>query len=102
MLRYKKLGEAWNLIRHEEQLGGLDDKTARLVKLGIAMGAMSEGAVHACVRKALDVGVTVKELEQTVALAAGTMGMPGTVALFSWVKESLADAKKKLSKSKKS
>jgi len=32
-------------------------------------------------------GISIEELEQVVALAAGTMGMPATVAAFTWVRD---------------
>jgi alkylhydroperoxidase/carboxymuconolactone decarboxylase family protein YurZ len=46
---------------------------------------MREGQVHSNVRKALAMGVEREAIEQVVALAAGTLGMPSTVAVFSWV-----------------
>ena len=57
------------------------------MKLGIAIGARQEGAVHSSVRKALALGITPEELEQVVALAAGTLGMPATVAAYCWVRD---------------
>jgi alkylhydroperoxidase/carboxymuconolactone decarboxylase family protein YurZ len=41
--------------------------------------------VHSSVRKALAAGIAVEEIEQVVALAASTLGMPSTVAVFTWV-----------------
>lgn len=85
--RFPELGRAWELIAEAGRKGPLDDRTARLVKLGVAIGAMREGAVHAGVRKALALGITREELDQVVALAAGTLGMPAAVAAFAWVKD---------------
>jgi len=86
--RYPELGKAWELINAAgKSAGPLDEKTRRLVKLGIAIGARQEGAVHSSVRKALALGITPEELEQVVALAAGTLGMPATVAAFTWVRD---------------
>ena len=85
--RFPRLGEAWDLVNEEGADGPLDARTQRLVKLAIAIGALREGAVHAGVRKARDAGVTTKEMEQVVALAASTIGLPATVAAWSWVKE---------------
>jgi alkylhydroperoxidase/carboxymuconolactone decarboxylase family protein YurZ len=87
--RYPKLGEAWGQIAAAGKEGPLDDKTARLVKLGIAIGAMREGSVHASVRKAKAMGISREEVEQVVALAAGTLGMPSVVAAFCWAKDVL-------------
>jgi alkylhydroperoxidase/carboxymuconolactone decarboxylase family protein YurZ len=89
--RYPELGEAWEMIAKGGRSGPLDEPTARLIKLGVAIGALREGAVHASVRKALSVGVEPAALEQVVALAAGTVGLPGAVAAYSWVRETLPD-----------
>ena len=62
--RYPKLSEAWDLMAEQGQEGPLDGKTMRLVKLGIAIGAMREGAVHSNVRKAEAMGITTEEMEQ--------------------------------------
>lgn len=83
--RYPELGEAWGMIAAAGKQGPLDEKTARLVKLGIAIGAMREGSVHASVRKAKAMGISREEVEQVVALAAGTLGMPSVVAAHCWV-----------------
>jgi 4-carboxymuconolactone decarboxylase len=85
--RYPDIGAAWELLRKAESTGGLDERTLRLVKLGIAIGGMKEGAVHSAVRKALAAGVTTGEVEQVVAMAASTIGLPSTVAIYSWVLE---------------
>jgi alkylhydroperoxidase/carboxymuconolactone decarboxylase family protein YurZ len=90
--RYPELSEAWELIGTAGRNGPLDEPTARLIKLGVAIGAMREGAVHASVRKALALGIEPAALEQVVLLAAGTVGFPGAVAAFSWVRELLPDA----------
>ncbi len=50
--RYPELGRAWELIAAAGKHGPLDERTMRLVKLGIAVGALREGAVHSCTRKA--------------------------------------------------
>ena len=87
--RYPDLGKAWELIGQTGGDGPLDAKTARLVKLAIAIGAMREGAVHSSVRKAVAAGIDREAVEQVVALAAGTMGLPSTVAVFTWVREAI-------------
>ena len=83
--RYPKLGQAWQLLAEAGQDGPLDKKTARMVKLAIAIGAMREGAVHASTRKALAQGESRDEMYQIVALAAGTLGLPSTVAVYTWI-----------------
>jgi 4-carboxymuconolactone decarboxylase len=85
--RFPHLGEAWDLVNEEGAAGPLDAKTQRLLKLAVAIGALREGAVHSGVRKARDAGATPAEMEQVVALAASTIGLPAAVAAWSWVKE---------------
>lgn len=87
--RYPKLGQAWDLLGEAGADGPLDERTCRLVKLGIAMGALRTGAVHSGVRKAMGLDITAEEIEQVVALTAGTLGMPSAVACFSWVQDVL-------------
>lgn len=91
--RYPELAEAWNLMAKASDEGPLDDRAVRIIKLAIAMGAMREGAVHASVRKARALGISREEIEQTVAIAASTVGLPSAVALYSWVRDVL-DAEK--------
>jgi len=86
---FPELARAWEIVGAAGKEGPLDDKTARLLKLALAIGAQHEGAVHASVRKALAMGITRKELEQVVALAAGTLGFPQTVAAYTWIKDLL-------------
>ena len=38
--RYPKLGEAWSHINEAGKQGPLDERTQRLVKLAVAMGAL--------------------------------------------------------------
>jgi alkylhydroperoxidase/carboxymuconolactone decarboxylase family protein YurZ len=93
--RYPKMGRAWECVAEAGRDGPLDEKTIRLVKLALAVGALREGAVHASVRKALAMGINQEEIEQVVVLAAGTIGLPATVAIFSWVQDEFAKVEKK-------
>lgn len=83
--------KAWDLLGQAAKEGPLDDKTARLVKLGIAIGAMREGAVHSAGRKAKAAGASKEEMNQVVALASSIIGLPSAVAVWTW----LSDAKAK-------
>ena len=91
--QYPKLGEAWDLIGEAEKEGPFDDKTRRLLKLAVAIGAKQVGTVHSSVRKALAVGASQEEIEGVIALGASTIGMPSTVAVFSWAREVLEGKK---------
>jgi alkylhydroperoxidase/carboxymuconolactone decarboxylase family protein YurZ len=79
-----------DLARVTEGAGPLPARERRLVKLGISIGALAEGAVRSNVRKALDVGVTADEIRHTALLAITTRGFPGAVAALKWIDEVLA------------
>jgi 4-carboxymuconolactone decarboxylase len=80
---YEALGEAC------AKAGPLDARTRELVKLGMAIGGRMEGAVHAHARRALEAGATLEQIRHVVALAAPTVGLPTTVAAFTWVEDVL-------------
>lgn len=86
---FPELGEVWQQLGKAGKKGPLDERTARLVKLAVAIGAQQEGAVHASVRKGLAMGITREEMRQVVAIAAGTLGFPKTVAAWTWVRDLL-------------
>jgi 4-carboxymuconolactone decarboxylase len=69
--------------------GPLDEKTRQLVKLALAIGMSHEGAVHAHTRRAMQAGITAAEIKHVVSLAVTTMGMPNTVAAYTWVNDIL-------------
>ncbi|HEY3355760.1 MAG TPA: carboxymuconolactone decarboxylase family protein [Polyangia bacterium] len=90
--RFPKLAEAWDLTAAAGADGPLDERTRRLVKLGMAMAAMREGAVHSGVRKAVAAGASRAEVEQLVVLVAGTIGFAGAAAVYTWVRDVLGEA----------
>lgn len=87
--RFPAIGEAWRLLQQAGGEGPLDERAQRLIKLAIAAGALREGAVHSAVRKAVAAGCQPAELEQVVALAASTIGLPSAVAIHTWIKDEL-------------
>ena len=75
---YDALGDACR------RAGPLGERDQRLVKLGIAIGLSSEGAVRSHVRRGLDGGLTRAELLHAVVIAAPTAGFPATAAAYRW------------------
>ncbi len=67
--------------------GPLDEKTRRLVKLGIAIGLNSEGGVRSHARRALEEGATADELRHVMLLAFTTAGFPTMIAAMKWVEK---------------
>lgn len=70
--------------------GPLDERTERLVKLGLAIGAVADGAVRSNARKALAAGATPEEVRHVALLAITTCGFPTAIAGMGWVDEVLA------------
>ena len=69
--------------------GPLDERAARLVKLGLAVGALAEGAVKSNARKALAAGASPEEVRQVGILAITTCGFPTAIAGLGWIDEVL-------------
>lgn len=93
--RYREVYEAYETLgKAAHGSGPLDQKTRELVKLGIAIGGRLEGAVRSHAHRALEAGVTPKELEQVILLAVTTSGFPTAVAAFTWVEELLGPARR--------
>jgi alkylhydroperoxidase/carboxymuconolactone decarboxylase family protein YurZ len=78
---YSKLGEAC------AECGPLDADTRRLVKLALAIGAASEGAVHSHARRAVEAGIDPAALKQVAMLAIPTLGFPRAVASLTWIED---------------
>jgi 4-carboxymuconolactone decarboxylase len=84
---FPQLRQAWDLLGDAAKDGPLDERAARLVKLGVAIGAMREGAVHSGARKAKAAGASAEELDQVVAIAASIIGLPSAVAVWTWLRD---------------
>lgn len=58
-----------------------------MLKLGVAIGAGSEGAVRSHARKALTEGFSPDEVRHAVLLALTTAGFPQMIAALKWANE---------------
>lgn len=72
--------------------GPIDGETKRLVKLALAIGSQSEGAVHSHVRRGLEEGVDPETLKHAAILAIPTIGFPKAMAAMSWIEDLTDDA----------
>lgn len=87
---YKGVWEAFQDLGDQcHNAGPLDDRTRRLIKIGIAAAAQSEGAVHSAVRQAKDAGVSNDEIRHAIVLALTTIGFPRAMAAMTWVDDVL-------------
>jgi 4-carboxymuconolactone decarboxylase len=89
--RFPEVADAHDALgRATRAAGPLDERTQRLIRLGIAIGAQSEGAVKSSVRKGLDRGVEPDEFRHAAALAVTTAGFPTAIAGLEWIEEVLS------------
>ena len=86
--QYPEVWDAYaELGRACAESGPLDARTRRLVKLALAVGARSEGAVHSHARRALEEGETAESLKQVAMLSIPTLGLPRGVAALTWIED---------------
>ena len=76
---YAQLGERF------AEAGPLTPKVRHLIKIALAAGAGSEGAVHSHVRRGMAEGLTPAEIEHVALLAIPTLGLPGAVRTMTWI-----------------
>ncbi len=67
--------------------GPLDERTRRLVKLGIAIGSESQGAIKSHTRRAITMGISPEEIQHAVLLSLTTIGFPKMIAALNYVYE---------------
>src|SRR3972149_583642 len=87
-------GQGEPLGGHCHPAGPLDERTRRLVKLGIAIGARLEGAVHSHTKRAVEGGISEDEIIHVALLAITTIGFPSTIAAITWIKDVLKKKRK--------
>ncbi len=87
---YPKVWKSFQLMGEVcHRWGPLDDRSRRLVKIGIAVGSGSEGALHSAVRNALAEGITKEEIRHAILLSITTIGFPKAQAALSWAEDIL-------------
>jgi alkylhydroperoxidase/carboxymuconolactone decarboxylase family protein YurZ len=86
--RYPDIWQAFSKLAEAcHNAGPLDEKTRRLVKLAIAVGAGTEGGTHSAVRHAAEAGVTAQEMEHVVLLSITTTGLPAAGRALTWIQD---------------
>jgi alkylhydroperoxidase/carboxymuconolactone decarboxylase family protein YurZ len=84
--RHPKVWKAFSDLGDRcHEAGPLDERSRRLVKLALAIGAGLEGASHSAVRNALATGLSRDEIEHVVVLAITTLGFPSAIRAMTWV-----------------
>jgi 4-carboxymuconolactone decarboxylase len=75
--------------------GPLNDRDRALVRIGIAVGANSEGLVRSQVRKALDLGFTPEEICHAIMLSLPSIGFAQMMSALTWAESILSDTQGK-------
>lgn len=94
--RFPAIWEAYAALGERcAEAGPLDPRIRHLVKIALAAGAGSEGAVHSHVRRGLAEGLTKEEIRHVALLAIPTLGLPGAVRTMTWMDDILAGSRKR-------
>jgi 4-carboxymuconolactone decarboxylase len=84
---YPTVWKAFNELGSRcHEAGPLDEKSRRLVKLALSIGAGVEGATHSAARNAFNGGVTQEEIDHVALLAVSTLGTPAATRAFTWIR----------------
>ena len=91
--KYPQVWESFAALGEKcHESGPLDERTRRLVKLGIAIALRHEGAVHSAARKALSAGITPEEMFHAAILSITTIGWPAAYAAMTWINDVVTGA----------
>lgn len=92
--RHPDVWKAFNELGERcHEAGPLDEKSRRLVKLALSIGAGLEGATHSAVRSALKTGIKAEEMEHVALLAISTLGLPTANRAMTWIADHLPNRK---------
>src|ERR1700756_3072531 len=85
---YPTVWKAFNELGERcHEAGPLDEKSRRLVKLAMSIGAGLEGATHSAVRNARKAGITPEEIDHVAVLAISTLGFPAATRAMTWIQD---------------
>src|SRR5260370_39113076 len=86
--RHPEVWKAFNDLGERcHEVGPLDERSRRLVKLALSIGAGLEGATHSAVRTARESGVTREEINHVAVLAISTLGLPAATRAMTWISD---------------
>jgi alkylhydroperoxidase/carboxymuconolactone decarboxylase family protein YurZ len=85
---YPSVWEAFMTLGDQcHNAGPLDEKTRRLIKIALAVGAGLEGGTHSAVRNAKAAGVTTEEARHVAVLGITTLGWPAAIRGLTWIND---------------
>ena len=86
--RYPSVSDAeGQLAKAVREAVPFDERTSRLLKLALSIGAQSHGAVRSNVRKGLEHGLSLEEIRAVSLLAVTTCGFPAAIAGYRLIED---------------
>lgn len=83
------MGAYGALAEKLREAGPLTERERQLVKLAIAIGEASDGAVRSHARRAIAAGVEPDAVRHVALLAISTAGYPTAMAAWGWINQVL-------------
>ena len=77
----------------DEQGGPLEEKTKRLVKVAISATIENQYSLKTHIKKALQSGCTIEEIEHAILLVAPTAGFPTMMKALMTIREKIGEEK---------
>jgi alkylhydroperoxidase/carboxymuconolactone decarboxylase family protein YurZ len=97
---YKEVWQAFTELGDScHRAGPLDERTRRLVKLALAVGAGLEGGTHSAVRNAVAAGISPEEMKHVAILGITTIGLPASMRALTWIGDGLSPEDDSMAKS---
>ena len=88
---YPEVWRAFNYLGDEcHNAGTLDERTRRIAKITLAVGAGLEGGTHSAVRNALAAGIAPEEIKHVAILSITTLGFPEAMRALTWIGDCLS------------
>ena len=88
--QFPEVATAYETLAGEcRESGPLKQRDQALVKLGIAIGSWTEGAIRSQVRKGLDIGLNPDEIRHAFIMALTSIGFAKMMAALTWVEDIL-------------
>jgi len=92
---YPQVATAYESLAGEcRHSGPLSERDQALAKIGIAVGAQTEGMVHSQVRKGLDLGLQPDEIRHAILLSLPSIGFSRMMAALTWAEDILKEESK--------
>lgn len=84
---YPEIWKSFSKLAEQCHEGPLDERSRRLVKVALCIGAGLEGGTHSAVRHAREAGISEQELEHVALLSITSVGFPAAMRALMWIRD---------------